>query len=213
MEATPVAEERRAQIIEAAIHILLQEGIAEATTRKITAQAGVNGATLNYYFGSKDKLLMAVFERILRDTEAAIWNAVRTDQGLAATIESHCRTVWSYLEQTPEVQILQYELSLYAIRHPESAWLVKWQYEWYCQGTEAIFRQGCGTGNEVSVIPLADLASFVVAGMDGLLLQFLADRDTIRARRGLDRLISAALALALDNDTIQPGRKERADEA
>jgi AcrR family transcriptional regulator len=199
MGNTVIAEERRAQIIEAAIRVLLQEGIVEATTRKITAEAGVNVATLNYYFGSKDKLLMAVLEKVLRETEAAIWSSVRTDQGLRTTLESYLQVIWSYVEATPELQLLQYELSLYAIRHPESAWLAKWQYDWYCRGAEAVFRKSCDTGNETSLIPLADLASFVVAGVDGLLLQFLADHDAARARCGLDRLITATLVLALGN--------------
>lgn len=200
MGSTAIAEERRAQIIDAAIRVLLQEGIVEATTRKITAEAGVNGATLNYYFGSKDKLLMAVLEKILRETDVAIWSSVRTDQGLRATIESYFQVVWSYLEATPALQLLQYELSLYAIRHPESAWLAKWQYEWYCRGAEAIFRKGCTAGNETSLIPLADLASFAISSVDGLLLQFLADRDSIRARRGLERLIIAATRMALNDE-------------
>jgi AcrR family transcriptional regulator len=200
MGNTAIAEERRAQIIEAAIRVLLQEGIVEATTRKITAEAGVNIATLNYYFGSKDKLLMAVLEKVLRETETVIWSSVRTDQGLRTTLESYFQVIWSHVEVTPELQLMQYELSLYAIRHPESAWLAKWQYEWYCRGAEAVFRKGSTTGNEVSMIPLADLACFAVAGVDGLLLQFLADHDTTRAKSGLDRLITATLALALGHD-------------
>lgn len=149
---------------------------------------------------------MAVFEKILRDTDTSIWNAVRTDQGLAATIESYCRILWSYLEETRELQIMQYELSLYAIRHPELAWLAKWQYEWYCQGIEAVFRQGCASSGEVSAIPLADLASFVLAGTDGILLKFLADGDTARARRGVEHLIIAAVSMAMGNQN--PGRDQ-----
>ncbi len=200
MGSTAIAEERRTQIIEAALRVLLREGIAEATTRKITAEAGVNGATLNYYFGSKDNLLMAILEKILREDDALIWQSVRTDQGLRATIENYCRFMWSHVEQTPELQLLQYELSVYAIRHPSSSWLVKQQYEWYCRGVEEIFRKGSATTADADTTLFADLAHFVVAGMDGLLLQFLADHDSTRAKRGLERLITAATAMVLDDE-------------
>jgi len=53
-------DQRRAAILEAAIEVLASDGIAETTTRKIAARAGVNQAMLRYYFGSKDELLFAV---------------------------------------------------------------------------------------------------------------------------------------------------------
>jgi AcrR family transcriptional regulator len=205
MGSTAIAEERRTQIIEAALRVLLREGITEATTRKITAEAGVNGATLNYYFGSKDNLLMAVLEKILREGEALIWQSVRTDQGLRATIENYCRFMWSFVEQTPQLQLIQYELSVYAIRHPPSSWLVKQQYEWYCRVVEAVFRAGSGATSEADTMLFADLAQFVVAAMDGLLLQSLADRDSTRAKRGLERLITAATAMVPDNKSSREG--------
>ena len=45
-------------------------------------------------------------------------------------------------------------------------------------------------------VPLAELARFIIGGLDGLLLQFISDRDTNRARRHLDHLIKAVITLA-----------------
>jgi hypothetical protein len=46
-----------------------------------------------------------------------------------------------------------------------------------------------------SAIPHADLARFILSGVDGLILQFISDRDTHRARRDLDHLIEAVITL------------------
>jgi len=47
-----------------------------------------------------------------------------------------------------------------------------------------------------SAIPHAELARFIISEVDGLTLQFISDRDTYRARRGLDHLIAAVIMLA-----------------
>ncbi len=47
----------RKKIILAAIDILNSEGIGGITTRSIALKAGVNSASVNYYYGSKDNLI------------------------------------------------------------------------------------------------------------------------------------------------------------
>lgn len=53
LEEQPVRE----KIILAAIHCLEKEGIHSVTTRTIAKEADVNVAAINYYFGTKDKLM------------------------------------------------------------------------------------------------------------------------------------------------------------
>jgi hypothetical protein len=48
----------------------------------------------------------------------------------------------------------------------------------------------------VCAVPLDQLARFVIAGLDGLILQFISNRDPERTQRDLDHLIAAAIALA-----------------
>jgi AcrR family transcriptional regulator len=59
---------RRAQIIEAAIAVVAEEGYARASMARIAQQAGLSKGLLSYHFRSKDDLL----EQALRTTFAAI---------------------------------------------------------------------------------------------------------------------------------------------
>jgi AcrR family transcriptional regulator len=198
-------EERQQQIIRATIRVLSREGITEATTRNITAEAGVNGATLHYYFGSKDELFWAVLQELSRQGEEVIRAAVRTDQGLYATIESCIRAFWLDEETTPELQTMQYELTLYALRRPESAWLARKQYEAYCDVLETVYREASERSQEPCAVPFADLARFTVSSTDGILLRFLVDHDATNARRDLDRIIALAIAMARGDQIISAG--------
>src|SRR5690242_7081458 len=123
--------ERRTQIIAAAIRVLSREGLAETTTRKIAAEANVNQATLRYYFGSKDDLLFAVLQETIHRTKEVVEASLTIDRGLHGAIAQSIKAFWANFEASPELEVMLYELTLYAIRHPESAWLAKQQYDGY----------------------------------------------------------------------------------
>lgn len=69
------ATDTRTRILEAAASIFSVEGYAGASTRTLAAGAGVNIATLNYHFGSKEGVYHAtiewVYERIAVRAEQA----------------------------------------------------------------------------------------------------------------------------------------------
>jgi AcrR family transcriptional regulator len=54
----------RTRILEAALTVLARDGFAALTARSIAAEAGTNLALLNYYFGTKEQLLLAVFDTL-----------------------------------------------------------------------------------------------------------------------------------------------------
>lgn len=55
----------RDRIVATTINIIGREGMHALTTRKIAQEADVNIAAINYYFGSKDKLVELALERTL----------------------------------------------------------------------------------------------------------------------------------------------------
>jgi AcrR family transcriptional regulator len=50
-------------LLDAAEQMLLKEGYARITTRRVAAEAGVNHGLVHYYFGSMEELLLQVLER------------------------------------------------------------------------------------------------------------------------------------------------------
>jgi AcrR family transcriptional regulator len=188
--------ERRTEIIEAAIRVLSRDGITETTTRKIAAEANVNQATLRYYFGSKDDLLFAVLQEMMRRTREIVQAGTPIDCGLHEAISESLKAYWAYVEASPELEVMQYELTLYALRHSNSAWLAQQQYDGYATVVTTLLQHGFEAAGKMCAVPLAELARFIIGGLDGLLLQFISDRDTNRARRHLDHLIKAVITLA-----------------
>ncbi len=196
MVRTNTAIERRAEIIAAAIRVLARDGLAETTTRKIAAEAGLNQATLRYYFGSKDDLLFAVLQDMMHITREITFESTRMGKGVRETLSESIRAFWTHVEEMPELQIMQYELTLYSLRHPASAWIARQQYDGYSAVVETLLQHLFETAHQSCAIPVSELARFIIGGVDGLILQFISDRDTARARRDLDHLLAAIIALA-----------------
>jgi AcrR family transcriptional regulator len=55
------------EILDAAAGILVEEGYAELSTRKIAARVGIRLSNVQYYFPSKQDLLQALVERSIKD--------------------------------------------------------------------------------------------------------------------------------------------------
>jgi len=53
------------RILDSAERLFAERGFAATSTRTITTEAGVNLAAVNYHFGSKGSLMLAIFERRL----------------------------------------------------------------------------------------------------------------------------------------------------
>src|ERR671930_1495379 len=77
--APPRAREAaQAALLDAAERLLIEEGHAGITTRKVAAEAGVNHGLVHYYFGSIEELLFQAMERYtqrLLDRQRALYAA------------------------------------------------------------------------------------------------------------------------------------------
>jgi AcrR family transcriptional regulator len=80
------------RILEVAERLFAERGLDGTSMRHITEAAGVNLASVNYHFGSKDGLIAAVFQRHLvplNQARLAMLDAVETEAGSRApTIEA-----------------------------------------------------------------------------------------------------------------------------
>lgn len=185
-------------IINATIQVIAREGLVGTTTRKIAEEAGVNLAMLHYYFGDKGDLLIAVHDAMVQDVRELLLAQppIKPEDDIRFLVERDITAFWRYFEEVPEAQIAQYELSFYTMREPQSALRARQRYVSYNEVIEERCRQISEITQHPCLLPYADLARFIIIGIDGLILQFLADRDSARAAHDLTFFISAILTLA-----------------
>ena len=71
----------RERIVLATIECFEAYGIEKTTVRRIAQQAGVNTAAVNYYFGTKDRLVRLTLERMMDTAFAGQLRDIRAEAG------------------------------------------------------------------------------------------------------------------------------------
>jgi AcrR family transcriptional regulator len=74
----------REVLLDAAEAIMLEEGYASVSTRRVAAKAGTDKALVHYYFGAMDDLFIAVFRRAAERGAARLADALASAQPLWA---------------------------------------------------------------------------------------------------------------------------------
>jgi len=75
--------DKKDHILDVAERVFSELGFDGASTRVISGEAGVNMAMLNYYFGSKEGLFIAVFDRKITSTQNILQN-LGNDESIGA---------------------------------------------------------------------------------------------------------------------------------
>lgn len=88
---------RRGEIQRAALRLFLERGFAATSVREIAGEVGVTVPTLYYHFGSKDGILGALVEGLVRDGEQVI-----ADLALRAGVRLPGRALASYYDVVTE---------------------------------------------------------------------------------------------------------------
>lgn len=201
----PKSAGRREQIIEAGTKVAMRDGIWTATTRKIAGEAGVNLATLHYHFESKEELVLAIFQSIISSVRADVRVEFAPPATLANRIERSFRLTWRAAEEQIEAQLLHLEMTLYGVRTEGADWIARRQYEEFV----SLYRDILSAASDLAGVDAADvdgLSRFILAALDGVLLQHFALPDMARSLGMIERMIYLALRypLVLPSDGAEP---------
>jgi AcrR family transcriptional regulator len=79
-----VDSKTRAQLLDAAELLLLEDGYAAVTSRRVAARAGLKPQLVHYYFRTMDDLFLEVFRRRAEENVARVERAIATDGSLRA---------------------------------------------------------------------------------------------------------------------------------
>jgi len=198
------APARRAALAEAALTVIARDGLAAATTRAITAEAGMSLASFHYAVASRDELLRDVIALVL-DRERA---AASASLGYATTprdaIRSALRGYLDHVRADPGLEQAMFELTQHALRPPHLADLPAEQYRSYHALAAQLLEAGAGALGFAWRIPVPELARLMVTVTDGLTLAWLADRDDAAAERAIEHAADALAAFAAESAHAAP---------
>lgn len=171
--------DRSVQFVEAATKVIAEQGVASATTRRIAEAAGAPLASLHYCFRDKDSLFHAVFEHLAQEATRPFAD-VEPD-GLEAVTERLIRNAAGWIVEHPDYALAQLDLHLWMCRNrPDQA--VE-SVDGYLDAVATILMQAEAGVPEAAA---KTLASVVTGAIDGLVVQWAADRDGARVEAYVD---------------------------
>jgi AcrR family transcriptional regulator len=205
-----VRNKRRAQIIDAAVAIIAEQGLQHLSLSAIEGRAGMSRGQLTYYFPAKEDILLAVFDRLLE----MLHERARGGQGAGNGQPPHCTAGaagWEGLRgflafmlrtppEVPEFHSLQYTfLSQIGHREDFRRRLASLYGEW----------RGHMAGDLAEELALSagrafaptTVATFVQALLHGLAMQRVADPEAY------DREEMCDLVLTVLGGLLAPKRR------
>jgi AcrR family transcriptional regulator len=112
----------RDMLVAATSQIMIEEGYAAATSRRVAAQAGVKPALVHYYFPTMDELYLDVFRR------GAAAYLERQKEALASDRPLHA--LWDTLIGPKDTRLLLEFMGLANHRKEIRAEIAAWQERW-----------------------------------------------------------------------------------
>jgi AcrR family transcriptional regulator len=212
------ADERRAQLVESAMGIAERGGINSVTIRAVAEDAGVSLGVVHYCFDSKEALVAAMGEAIVLQLSAALRYAFGTAQsegdqgglrGLREVLHSGLSNMWPIIEATPNRQLLTYEITAYGLRQQAAGaelagGIAAKQYHTMDDEAMAFLAETARHTGTAWTEPVADVARFCLAIIDGIVLRWLVDRDGEAVLAQLDDAVQLIAMKAVEAEPAQP---------
>lgn len=192
MVKTRGLQERRQEIITTARRMFQEQGYDNVPMQKIVEEVGIAKGTIFYYFETKEDLLKAVVQDIIKeDAERKLATIEKTSGNALAKfkammgLESMAIKYPTILESLHEINNSAMHTQLLAVMITNEAYLY-----------EKLIEQGCSEGIFQTDTPPLVCAEFIIAG-----IQFLTDTgiypwlesDVVRRSQAFPELIEAVL--------------------
>lgn len=191
------ASERSRRSVAAARAVMARTGVAGTTLRAVAAEAGVPLGTLQYVFPTKEQLLEAVIESVVDEIAVLLDTSLPAEGGLERAIRDGMTTFWATLvTDQVQLQLLHGELLHYSLRRPGQEHVARRQYERYGTVLAEWCARAAAAAHETTAIPFDQLSRLLLAGIDGLILQYVSDPDDDRAADDLNAVVAMVVAHA-----------------
>ena len=188
-------EQTKVAILHAAEQVFAEAGYRGSSLAAVAERAGVTQSGLLHHFKNKEELLMGVLEQHELVDDALLLKPL--SRGGISVIEALGDLVADYSGNRVGVRLFSVLVAeSTAIEHPGHEYMRR-RYDKLRQRLVGALAAGIEKGELRPDVPLEDLASALIAVMDGIQLQWIYDRD-------VDMQGAYALVAAVLKDSLAP---------
>jgi AcrR family transcriptional regulator len=180
----PEAEPRRRALVLAAYRRVAEAGFEGLRTRDVAAEAGVNVATLHYYFRTKEALIRAVLGHAMERFRTTFVPG----RSPGAQLEAHFRGVRRLVREEPELFAVMGELAQRSARDPAIASIFKETRATWHATLRGLLRHASEEGFLDPALDADATAALVTATFSGLFMLPSATTTSHHHEQALNQL-------------------------
>jgi AcrR family transcriptional regulator len=174
MSKADVAAERKDQIVRATVDCITKFGYHNFSMQDVARTAGVSKGIIHYYFLNKDELMMSVLDRVAGDIERVLSTEMQSVTGAKRRFEVFIEVCFDIVRSTKEYYQVNMDFWTQINQKDEVRRVIARHYTKFREACGLVIAEGIREGVFRSVEP-AEYASYVIAVIDGLSLQWLFD--------------------------------------
>jgi TetR/AcrR family fatty acid metabolism transcriptional regulator len=173
-----VSEERRGQILEAAISVFSRLGFHRARMDDVARESGLAKGTLYLYYRSKDALIRALLERIFAWGRRGLEDALADEGSAGERLVELGRRMSKEVERLSVLLPIWFEFYAVAARNESVKPFVRRYFEEYRMALESVIREGIESG-EFRQVDAAEAAVAIISLFEGVTLLWAFDPDAV----------------------------------
>ena len=182
--------EKRSMILESAIRILARKGYKNTRVAEIAEEAGIGKGTIYEYFENKNDILTASFQAFMSEIQSVI---TRKLQGISDPLERLRAyfSAWMEIFDGRHIEVMEIMLDFWAegVRTKQAGGLFDLTavYHEYRSFLADLLRE-CMDHGKIIQTDAVETASVFIGAVDGILIQWILDRDDFDLKRAYQRL-------------------------
>jgi AcrR family transcriptional regulator len=180
------ADRTRALVIDETVRCILEEGFAAASAKHITERAGVTWGVVQYHFGDRDGLLMAVVDQGFAELTAALSELPAAAENVRDRTEFIVDAAWEAFSSPTSMAALEILVATRAMRDTGAG-------EHLAALGTTFAKLGKNIGEGLTARHAAAIGNLIWATLRGLVVAALVvpePPDTRRERRALVDMIT-----------------------
>lgn len=174
--STAHGEAQRQALVNEAYLLIAEGGFERLRTREVASRAGVNTATLHYYFATKEDLIRGVADRLLQEISTVRALSAREEVSTPlGELRGDFADEQTRLRESPETHVVLFELYLRSLRDQTMRDILKELDAQWRRHIEAYLADGVRQGVFRADLDVPAAASGLMAFIKGSILQAMTN--------------------------------------
>jgi len=188
-------KEKKEKILNAAVHVFSKKGLKDTKISDISEEAGIGKGTVYEYFKSKDEVFTATFDFFIKKFEEIISLRLFRIHDPLEKIQAYF-SAWTEILEGDYLEYLGIILDFWAhgIRQKDNTWIIDLN-KLYSENIIILdsLLSECVSKGVIKPVNTKVIASIMLGALDGLLIQWIMNRDLFNMREATELLVETMI--------------------